>query len=130
MTMATPATLGLDPLPAGVDIKISEPLIVEIATADGIFVKQMWIRNAGTFIPQHKHVWDHTSALLRGSCFVWRDGKLDQRYVAPALIFVAKGVAHTFLALEDDTVIYCLHNLHGADKVAVLDDLDLLDEVA
>ena len=106
-------------------IELSQPSVVEITTNDGVFIKQMFIRNAGTFVPQHAHVWDHTSMLARGSVFCWKDGVLDQRYIAPAAIFIAAGVKHLFQSLENNTVIYCIHNLHSEDKVAILAEHDL-----
>lgn len=115
-------------LPAhGHEIKITQPYGVETITTDGVFIKQMFIRNAGTCVPQHAHVWDHTSLLAKGSVFCWKDGKLDQRYEAPAAILVKAGVKHMFQSLEDDTILYCIHNLHSEDKVAVLAEHDLLE---
>ncbi len=111
MTLATPADLGLDPLPAGVDITIAEPPDVSWTTADGVFVKAIHVRNAGTFVPQHAHTHDHTSMIAHGAVFVWRNGKLDKQYKAPALLFIGARVWHTFQTLEDDTTILCIHRL-------------------
>lgn len=106
-----------------------QPYGVEIHTADGVFIKQMVIPKSGTIIPQHSHRWDHTSMLAKGSVFVWKDGVLDKQYTAPAGIFIKAGVKHTFQSLDDDTIIYCIHNLHGEDAVKVLEEHDLLGEV-
>lgn len=111
MSLATPADLGLDPLPADIGITISDPDEVNWTTADGVFVKSVHVRNAGSFMRQHAHTHDHTSVIASGSAFVWKDGKLDKRYQAPALIFIAAGVWHTFQTLEDDTTILCIHRL-------------------
>ncbi len=120
--LATPDALGLDPLPPGIEIKTTEPPNVEIHMADGIFIKQMWIRNALTFIPQHVHDFDHTSMLARGSVFLWKDGKLDRRYEAPTGILIKAGVRHMFLSLEDDTIIYCIHQEAHAMQFADIAD--------
>lgn len=111
MTLATPDSLGLDPLPEDIAITMSVADEVDWTTADGVFVKSIHVRNAGTFMRQHAHTHDHTSVIANGSAFVWKDGKLDKQYKAPALIFIAAGVWHTFQTLEDDTTILCIHRL-------------------
>ena len=109
MTVAT--ELGLDPLPPNIDIKITQAEEVDWTTADGVFVKSVHVRNAGSFLRQHAHSHDHTSFIASGAVFVWQDGKLDKRYAAPALIFIKAGVWHTFQTLRDDTTILCIHRL-------------------
>jgi quercetin dioxygenase-like cupin family protein len=111
MMLAIPETLGLDPLPKGVEPKFTDPTEVEWQTADGVFVKQIHVRNAGSFLRQHAHSHDHTTVIAHGAVFVWQDGKLDKQYQAPALLMIKAGVWHTFMALRDDTVILCVHRL-------------------
>ncbi len=118
MNLATPDVLGLEPLPDDVEIKVPEPPKVEIHMADGIFIKQIWVRNSRTFVPQHVHAYDHTTMIARGSVYVWTDGKLDRRYEAPTGLLIKAGIAHTFLTLEDDTVLYCIHQEAHAMKHA------------
>jgi hypothetical protein len=111
MTLATPDSLGLDPLPEGVDITNSPPEEVDWTTSDGVFVKSVHVRNAGSFMRQHAHTHDHTSMIASGAVFLWKDGKLDKQYHAPALIKIDAGVWHTFQTLKDDTTILCIHRL-------------------
>lgn len=106
-----------------------QPPIVEWITADGIFIKQMFIAKAGTIIPQHSHEYDHTSMLAVGSVWLWKDGVLDKQYHAPTPILIKAGVKHVFQALDDGTTIYCIHNLHGEQAVKILEKHDLLGEV-
>lgn len=93
---------------------------VEIHMADGIFIKQMHIPKKNTLVAQHSHAYDHTSMIARGSVRVWEDGALAGSYVAPTGILIKAGVMHTFQSMEDDTVVYCIHNLHGEAAVKVL----------
>lgn len=81
--------------------------------ADGVFVKQMFIEEAGTLVPQHSHVYDHLSMLATGSIRIWEDGVLKGDKVAPAAIFIKANVKHKFLSLRDKTIIYCIHKLRG-----------------
>jgi quercetin dioxygenase-like cupin family protein len=78
-------------------------------SADGVFVKQMFIAKADTAIPQHAHAYDHLSMLARGSVKIWKDGVYDRWESAPAAIFIKAGVKHAFVSLEDNTIIYCIH---------------------
>ncbi len=97
-----------------------QPPIVEIHMADDVFIKQMLIARAGTYIPQHTHKYDHTSMLAVGRVRVWKDRVLDGDYTAPTGLLIKAGVAHTFLALEDNTIVYCIHNVSRSDVVEVL----------
>jgi hypothetical protein len=101
---------------------IEQPYGVEIHSTDGIFIKQMVIPTAGTLVPQHSHTFDHLSMLATGAVRVWKDGVLVGDKVAPCGITIVAGSKHAFLALEDRTTIYCIHNLHGANDVGVLSE--------
>lgn len=94
---------------------IEQPPIWERTTPDGVFIKQMYLKDANTLIPQHSHVYDHTSMLARGSVRVWEDGVLKGDFQAPYPLFIKARVKHTFQSLEPETLIYCIHRLHGAD---------------
>ena len=101
----------------------------DMKTVDGMFVKQIVLPSAGTVVPQHKHKWDHTTLLATGTVIVWEDDKIElpRLYRAPAIIFIGKDVFHKFQSLSDGVLMYCLHNLHGADVVQVLEENDLTD---
>lgn len=103
-----------------------QPFGIEIFTADGVFIKEMRIPKARTLVPQHSHAYDHTSMLARGSIRMWRDGAYCGEKVAPCGIFIAAGVKHSFLSLEDDTIIYCVHNLHGSEAVEVVEEHEIV----
>ncbi len=119
-------------VPEPIDLKTAKLTPIDIAqdgyevtTADGIWIKQYVFPVAGSIVPQHAHVWDHSTALVSGAMFVWRDGVLDRRYEAPSVIFIKAGVKHTFQTVENDTVILCLHNAMRPDVAAVLDEHEL-----
>jgi quercetin dioxygenase-like cupin family protein len=103
-----------------------QPYGVELHMADDVFVKQMAIPRKGTYVPQHSHVYGHTSMLAKGSIRVWKDGVLDRDYAAPTGLFIEAGVKHTFLSLEDDTVVYCIHNLSRSEVIQVLEENGLV----
>lgn len=86
---------------------------IEFHEADNIMVKIIAAKEGNWLIKGHRHTYDHTSFLFRGSMRVWKDGKLDRDYHAPCGIFIAKDVEHSMLTLEDHTSFGCIHNTHG-----------------
>lgn len=110
-----------------------QPYGIEVHECDGLFLKQMFIPKRMTFVPQHSHVWDHLSMLVRGGVRVWEVADDEHRapveYFAPKGILIKAGVKHLFLSLVDDTEIWCVHNLHGAAAVKILEEHQLVDEV-
>ncbi len=99
---------------------LEQPYGVEIHTTDGVFIKQMTIPRAGTLVPQHVHSYSHASMLAVGSVRVWKDGVLAGDEKAPTAIEIAAGVAHLFQSLEDNTILYCIHNVSRTGKVDIL----------
>lgn len=82
----------------------------EHISVDGVFIKQMYLKEPGTMVPQHAHRYDHTSMLATGSVRMWKEGLFVADFVAPAPIFIKAGVKHMFQSLEANTLIYCIHN--------------------
>ena len=83
----------------------------EHTSVDGIFIKQMYIKDQDTIIPQHAHVYDHTSMLATGAIEAWADDQYLGKFEAPMPIFIKAKVKHTFRTLTDNTLIYCVHNV-------------------
>jgi len=99
-----------------------EPVAIdhwEFVCTDGVFIKQMHLQVAFTFVPQHQHRYSHHSMLARGSVRVWRDTKWLGDYQAPTAILIPAGEKHTFMSLEPDTVLYCIHNVQGRGAVEI-----------
>jgi quercetin dioxygenase-like cupin family protein len=110
------------------EIAPEQPYGVEIKMADGLFIKQMAVAKAGTIVPTHSHKYDHVSMLARGSVYVTRDGKDAGLFYAPTGITIPAGCKHTFRTLEDNTVIYCIHNIKDAEGVEILEEHNIMLE--
>lgn len=87
---------------------------VQYTSDDGIFMKGMIMNRAGTIVGQHAHAYGHTSILTQGRVrleahMLGVDYK--QEYTAPAFIKIPPKVKHKFIALEDNTHVYCIHNM-------------------
>jgi len=102
-----------------------QPDSVEIKMCDGIFVKSMMIHAKGTVVPQHSHTYDHLSMLARGAVRIWKDGVLWGDFEAPTGIRIDAHTKHKFLSLEDDTLIYCIHNIRDAEQVDIFEENQL-----
>lgn len=102
-----------------------QPPEVQWVTVDGIFIKQMLIAKAGSFVPQHSHAYDHTSMLATGGVRLWAGEKLIGEFLAPFPIEIKAGIKHRFETLEDNTLIYCIHNFTHPDAVRVLEEHQL-----
>jgi hypothetical protein len=94
----------------------------EVTTADGVWIKQYHFPACGSIVAQHAHVWDHTTMIATGAVYLWKDGALDGKHVAPTCLFIKAGVRHTFQTVADDTAILCIHNALHPQVAAVLDE--------
>lgn len=85
---------------------------VEFLSSDKIFMKGMLMEKSGTIVGQHAHDYGHTSLLARGRVRVFADGdEFGVEYSAPSFIWVPAKIKHLFTSLEDNTHVYCIHNM-------------------
>jgi quercetin dioxygenase-like cupin family protein len=85
----------------------------------GLYAKETRIP-AGVTLTQHRHKFDHLSALMQGEAVVMVDGQ-HSTHTAPALITIRAGLAHEVTALTD-VVWACLH----ATDALETDDIDAM----
>jgi hypothetical protein len=123
---------GCNPIAEGVDLSglvpVEEPELWEFATNDSVFIKQMFLRHAGTIVPQHSHAYAHSSLLAVGSVRLWKDGVLAGDHTAPTILSIDPGVKHLFQTLVDNTIVYCIHNLSRSGMVEILEEHNLLGD--
>ncbi len=77
-----------------------------------VFIKRMLLEKIGHHCIGHSHKHDHISLLAHGSVRV----NIEQgfaEYKAPAFIDIPAGVHHEFVALEDETALFCIHDTRG-----------------
>jgi quercetin dioxygenase-like cupin family protein len=104
-----------------------QPETISVVVYAGIYYKQYRVADAGTLIPQHRHDFPHLTALLQGSVRVYRADEMLGDYHAPAVVQIPAGVFHTFLTLEPDCALACIHNADHieSDEPAVAQHADL-----
>jgi quercetin dioxygenase-like cupin family protein len=91
--------------------------VLDSYTADGVFVRQMVMPAAHTFVQQHTHCHDHTTMVATGSVDVWLDGEHRGQLRAPSGMLIRSGVSHLFETLEPNTTLYCIHNVSRSGQV-------------
>lgn len=96
-----------------------------IGIVSNLFVRQMEFKNAGDTELGHKHAFDHLTLLATGALRVTCDGEVSE-FKAPQMIFIRADLQHELVALEDNTVAYCVHGLRGEDKTGDLIDPAML----
>ena len=82
-------------------------------------INGLWIKyhnlNREEIVQQHTHKWPHVTMVVSGSVIVWKyiDGKAEgpEYYRAPMPFNVPADEPHEFMALENNTVICCIHNI-------------------
>jgi hypothetical protein len=94
---------------------MAEPTI-KIGSVSNIYVRQMHFVNAGDIEYGHSHKFDHLSLLSSGKVMSIVDGK-ESVFEAPMMIFIKKDIQHEFIALEDNTVLHCVHAIRNGEKV-------------
>jgi quercetin dioxygenase-like cupin family protein len=114
--------------PPLLDLTIPQPRVTDTTTADKIFISQIEIDREGTYVPQHSHVYDHTTVLAAGSMRVWCDGELLGDFTSVSMINIKRGTKHRFLTLTPFVTILCIHNAMHPDVAAVLEEHQLSPE--
>lgn len=89
----------------------TQPEVVSVKIAAGIFIKRTRLPEAGMIVPQHAHGYDHISSITSGAARVEADGVVLGDFQAPADIVIKAHVKHLFTTLAPDTTVLCIHRL-------------------
>lgn len=100
---------------------------IAIGCVANLFSRQMVFRRAGDYEQGHTHQFDHLTLLASGSLKVTVDGKTTV-FKAPHMIYIHKDKMHELVALEDNTVAYCIHALRDGDNVEDILDPAMIPE--
>ncbi len=102
-------------------VYVNDDVIPSISIVGNTWVKQMIFENAGDVHAGHTHSFDHQTLLAKGSVEVWANG-LTTVFTAPTIIYIKAGIQHGMIAMEDESVIYCIHPLRDGDQVGDIID--------
>jgi quercetin dioxygenase-like cupin family protein len=94
---------------------------------EAVLIGRLWVKQmvlaSGAAAVQHRHAFDHATLLARGRVRVVTDGE-QMEFSAPRIIVIERGRHHGFLALEDDTVLYCVHALHEGEAMPEVEAME------
>lgn len=89
---------------------------VKISCSSNVYVEQLVFEKKGDCNVGHEHTFDHQTLLASGALEAVVNGETSF-FKAPHIIFIKAGVSHTFTALEDKTVAYCIHALRRGEGI-------------
>jgi quercetin dioxygenase-like cupin family protein len=98
--------------------------IIHLGCVANLFSRQMHFSSAGDLEHGHTHPFDHLTLLASGSLQVTVNGKVTD-FKAPHMIYIKAEHEHELVALEDNTVAFCIHALRDGNGVD-----DILDPLA
>jgi len=84
----------------------------DIILVSNLWVKQMHFEESGDLMQGHSHKFDHPTLVAHGSVRVTVEG-VETVFYAPHIVFIAKDKQHEIVALEPNTVAYCIHPIRG-----------------
>jgi hypothetical protein len=87
---------------------------IRIAFCRDVYVRMMHFERAGDVEKGHAHKYDHSSLLAAGSVKARVNGR-ETVFHAPTIIHIKKGLRHRFEALEDNTLLTCVHAIRSRD---------------
>lgn len=94
-------------------------VIEEHGFVGNIWIRQNFLPKAGDTAGGHLHHHDHVSLLVKGSVSVQVGDLPAKEFVAPTFVVIKKNHKHKIIALEDETVFYCLYAMRDIDGSVV-----------
>jgi quercetin dioxygenase-like cupin family protein len=87
-----------------------------ISCVSNVFIKQMTFLKEGDIEEGHSHCFDHVTLLSIGSLRVNALEKSTD-FKAPHHIFIKADVVHELVALEDNTIVQCIHAIRNGERI-------------
>lgn len=102
---------------------------VAISCVANLYSRMMHFENVGDVEEGHTHPFDHLTLLASGSLEVEVEG-VKSTFAAPRMIYIKADKMHRLVALEPNTVAFCIHALRTGDRVEdILDPASVPDGV-
>ena len=89
---------------------------IALGCVSNLFSRMMVFNKTGDIENGHTHDHDHLTLLAHGSLQVTVEGVVTV-FKAPHMIFIHKDKNHELVALEDNTVAFCIHALRDGGRV-------------
>lgn len=93
---------------------------ITIGEVANLWSRMMLFRVAGDTEQGHSHPFDHLTLLAKGSLRVTVNGATTN-FHAPHMIYIQKDKTHELVALENETLAFCIHGLRDKSTGDILD---------
>lgn len=93
---------------------------ISIGCVANLYSRMMHFKRVGDMEKGHKHQFDHLTLLAKGRLKVTIEGASTE-FMAPHMIYIRADKNHELVALEDDTVAYCIHALRDKENNEIID---------
>jgi len=100
---------------------------VKLGCVANLFSRMMHFRDAGDVEHGHTHQFDHLTLLASGRLQVTVDGHVSE-FESPHMIYIKKDKMHELVALEPNTVAYCIHAIRIGEDVDDIVDPSMVPE--
>ena len=101
---------------------------IKIGCVANLWSRMMLFHKTGDTEQGHTHQFDHLTLLAKGKLQVTVEGKISE-FTAPNMIYIHADKIHELVALEDETLAYCIHALHNKETGDILDPSMIPDGV-
>jgi quercetin dioxygenase-like cupin family protein len=88
---------------------------IQLTCVSNLFMRSMHFKHAGDIEHGHAHIFDHVSLLTAGSARVTVEN-VSKEFTAPHAIFIRRDWMHEIEALEDNTIMICVHALRDGER--------------
>lgn len=96
---------------------VKEIPVEYIEEAAGLYFRSILLKEKNTFVPQHEHDHRHATLVCAGKARGWC-GEVWIGDKGPGEAFdIEPGSSHSFMALEPDTRLACVHDIASAESV-------------
>ena len=102
-------------------------LQVKIGMVANLYSRMMHFESVGDFEAGHTHQFDHLTLLASGRLQITVDGNVSE-FEAPHMIYIHKDKMHELVALEPNTVAYCIHPMRLGERVEDIVDPSMVPE--
>lgn len=89
---------------------------ITIGCVANLYSRMMHFEKTGDTEYGHTHPFDHLTLLANGKLQITVDNEITV-FTAPHMIYIHKDKKHELIALEDNTVAYCIHALRNGNNV-------------
>lgn len=97
-----------------------QPIAMDWEEADGIGIRYA-VFEAGTYVPQHSHEYEHVSAIPFGEGTVEAEGQPKREFKGPCMLVISAQTKHLFF-FRTKGMLMCIHNTSRSGSIEVADE--------